>query len=75
MDKKTRKRQRGQALVEYMFIFLLSVTFMYKTVGLFSEYLRDSMSNLGHVMSLNMMTGVCPEDCWFDGYQNTYKAK
>jgi hypothetical protein len=75
MKSKRKRSQAGQALVEYVFIFLFSVMLIGKAVQMFSEFFRDSMGNLGHVVSMNLMTGVCPENCWYDGYRNTFKGR
>jgi hypothetical protein len=41
-----------------------------RLVAGFTDFMRESIGNLGHVMSLNMSTGVCQKQCFYTGYQN-----
>jgi hypothetical protein len=68
------KRNAGQALIEYVFIFLFSATLVFQGVNKFSEFFRDSLGSLAHVLSMNLVTGICSTDCYYDGYRNTYKG-
>lgn len=67
------KKPSGQALIEYMFVMLFIIGVSVKLVGSFSDFFRDSMGNLGHVLTLNLMVGTCEKDCFFKGYKNGYK--
>jgi hypothetical protein len=68
-----RNIPKGQALVEYMFVMLFIIGISVKLVGSFTDFFRDSMGNLGHVLTLNLMVGVCADDCFFSNYKNGYK--
>ncbi len=62
----------GQATLEYLFIMVFVLTLSLKLVGSFSEFMRDSVGNLGHVLSTNLTVGVCKKECFFSGYRNGY---
>jgi hypothetical protein len=49
-------------------IFIISISI--KMVGGFSDFMRDSVGNLGHVLTMNLTVGVCKEQCFFGGYRN-----
>lgn len=61
---------KGQALIEYILLLVFIVGITIKLVGTFSDFFRDSLGNLGHVMTLNLFVGVCENDCLFPGFQN-----
>lgn len=65
-------KNSGQALVEYMFLLLFIIGISVKLVGSFSDFMRDSFGNLGHVLTTNLTTGVCKSQCFFSGYKNGY---
>lgn len=71
--KFLKKIPSGQALIEYMFVMLFIIGISVKLVGSFTDFFRDSMGNLGHVLTLNLMVGVCADDCFFSNYKNGYK--
>lgn len=76
MNKNQRFNQSGQALVEYLFVLMFLTIITYQMVGekgLFTSFMRDSMGNLGHVLTTNLMTGTCANDCFFAGYRNGYR--
>lgn len=64
--------QAGQATVEYLFVMVFIVSISIKLVGSFSEFMRDSVGNLGHVLSMNLTVGVCKEECFYSGFKNGY---
>jgi hypothetical protein len=64
----------GQATVEYIFILAFVLFLGFKVTNLFTGFLRDSMGNVGHVLSLNVTVGVCPKDCYFAGFVNGYEG-
>ena len=66
------RRTRGQATVEYIFILAFVVVLGFKITNLFTNFFRDSMGNVGHVLSSHLTVGICPEDCFFGGYANSY---
>lgn len=71
--KILRLNSKGQALVEYMFVMLFIIGVSVKLIGSFTDFFRDSMGNLGHVLTMNLMVGVCSDDCFFAGYKNGSK--
>lgn len=62
--------KKGQAAIEYLLIMAFVVGLTVKTVGSFSDFFRDSMGNLGDVLTRNLLVGVCPKDCFFAGFKN-----
>ena len=65
-------RSFGQATIEYLFVMIFLVLVSIKLVGAFSDFMRDSVGNLGHVLTMNLTTGVCKKDCFFSNYKNGY---
>jgi hypothetical protein len=65
-------RRGGQATVEYIFILAFAVFFGFKATNLFTNFFRDSMGSVGHVLSTHLTVGICPNDCFFAGYHNGY---
>lgn len=68
-----RKKDSGQATVEYVFILAFAFFLGKQTVGLFSNFFRDEMGKVGHVLSTHLTVGICPTNCFFDGYKNGFK--
>jgi hypothetical protein len=67
--------QIGQATVEYIFILAFALILGFKISNLFTNFFRDSMGNVGHVLSMNLTVGVCPRACFFSGYVNGYEGQ
>lgn len=44
-----------------------------KIVSRFNSFFRDSIGNLGHVLSRNVTVGVCARQCFFGGYRNGFQ--
>jgi hypothetical protein len=65
-------KSSGQAMVEYLFVLLFIVMISVKLVASFTDFMRDSMGNLGHVMTISLSTGICSEHCFFGGVGNGY---
>lgn len=65
----------GQATVEYIFILAFAVFLGLKVTNLFTNFFRDSMGSVGHVLSTNLTVGICPEDCFFSGYANGFAGE
>lgn len=63
-------RHYGQATVEYIFVLFILATLSTRIVGSFNEFFRDSAGNLAHVLSVNLIVGACPENCFYSGYRN-----
>jgi uncharacterized protein (UPF0333 family) len=68
----TSIKSSGQAMVEYLFVMLFIVLISVKLVGAFTDFMRDSMGNLGHIMTISLTTGICSEHCFFGGVGNGY---
>ena len=60
----------GQATIEYLFVLVFIVGVSFKIVGAFSDFMRESVGNLGHELSVNLSSGVCETLCYFPGYRN-----
>ncbi len=67
--------QSGQATVEYIFILAFAVFIGLKVTNSFTDFFRDSMGSVGHVLSTNLTVGICPSDCFFAGYANGYEGE
>lgn len=65
-------RFNGQATIEYLFVMIFLLLMSIKLLGAFTDFMRDSIGNLGHVLSMNLTTGVCAEECYFSGYKNGF---
>ena len=73
MKKLYNFSQRGQALVEYLFVLMFLVVISTQLVGSFTGFMRDSFGNLAHILTVNLMTGTCEKHCFFSGYRNGYE--
>ena len=65
-----KPKNLGQALVEYLFVLLFCVLMVVKMVDVFTDFFRDSVGNLGHVLSIDLSVGICSENCFYTGYEN-----
>ena len=72
MKSRFTVRSFGQATIEYLFVMIFLVLVSIKLVGAFSDFMRDSVGNLGHVLTMNLTTGVCQKDCFFSNYKNGF---
>lgn len=57
-------------MIEYLLVLILSVMLSIQIVNRFTDFFRDSMGNLAHVLTINLMTGVCERECLYQGYKN-----
>jgi hypothetical protein len=64
----------GQATVEYIFILAFAIFLGSNFILSYSEFFSNSIGNISHVLSTNLIVGVCPSECWFAGYENSYKG-
>ena len=69
------KSNKGQATVEFAFVFLFVALILFNVVRSFSDLASSSYGNLAHVLSRNLVVGVCPSECFFGGYRNGYKGQ
>jgi len=65
-----KSKTAGQATVEYVFILAFAFFLGFKITNIFTGFFRDSMGSVGHVLSQNLTVGVCPNNCFFNGYVN-----
>lgn len=68
-----RKKDRGQATVEYIFILLFAFGLGRFALIQFKDFFKNEMGKVGHVLSSHLMVGVCPRNCFFDTYRNGYR--
>lgn len=74
MAKSTKSfKSAGQATIEYLFVMVFIVSISIKMVTAFSEFMRDNVGNLGHVLTMNLTVGVCKEQCFYGGFKNGYQ--
>lgn len=66
---------RGQATVEYIFILAFILLLGFKITNLFTNFFRDSMGGVGHILSTNVTVGVCRSECFFSGYVNGFEGQ
>ena len=63
----------GQAAVEYILLVAFLMTLSLKLVGGFSDFMSESIGNLGHVLTYNLTVGVCEKECFYSNYKNGYR--
>lgn len=71
MSSNIKINSVGQATIEYLFVLIFIVGISLKIVGTFSDFMRESVGNLGHELSVNLSSGVCETICYFPGYRNS----
>lgn len=64
----------GQATVEYIFILAFAVLLGFSVVNKFTDFFRNNLGGVAHVLSTHLTIGVCSSLCWFDGYDNRYSG-
>jgi hypothetical protein len=67
-----KRHNCGQATVEYIFILAFAVILGFNIINKFTGFFRDSMGNVSHVLSTHLTIGICPANCWLDGYYNSF---
>ena len=67
------KRSSGQATVEYIFILAFAAFLGNQSVRIFKDFFRSEIGKVGHELSTHLIVGVCPTNCFFDGYQNGFR--
>ena len=65
-----RLNSLGQAVVEYLLLVAFLIILTSNLALKFTDFMRESVGNLGHVVSLNLSVGVCERDCFFATYNN-----
>lgn len=66
-------RTCGQATVEYIFILAFAIFIARFALLEFRGFFIDTMGNVGHVLSTNLIVGVCKSECFFERYINGQK--
>lgn len=69
-----KKNQKGQALVEYLFVIMFISVIGTKFISKLGKYTSTQMGKMAHVLSLNLTVGICNNQCYFTGYKNGYKG-
>ena len=67
---KNRKKNKGQAVVEYLILFAFMGIIGLKFVQALNKTFGESMGNLGNALTAKLTTGVCKEACFFNGFKN-----
>lgn len=67
--------KKGQALVEYLLLVVFLVMISSKVLISFTDFMRESVGGLGHTMTMNLMVGICKEECFYSNYKNGYKSQ
>lgn len=70
-----KKDQKGQALVEYLFVIMFVSVIGTKFISKIGQFSSTQMGKMAHVLSLNLTVGVCTDQCFFSGYKNGYKGE
>ena len=60
----------GQAVLEYLLVLLITLLIASRFIGGVSESAQNSFGKIAHFLSLNLSTGACAEECFFQGYKN-----
>lgn len=64
----------GQATVEYIFILAFAAFLGFNLIDKFKDFFQANMGSVAHVLSTHLTIGICPSNCWFDGYENRYSG-
>ncbi len=65
----------GQATVEYIFILAFAIILAFNIVNKFTGFFSEQMGGVGHVLSTHLNVGICPTECWFGGYVNSFRGQ
>lgn len=66
------RSQRGQAIIEYVFILAFMMVILVTFVRQYSSAVGRNIRSLNYVLSQFLSTGNCPVSCLMDsgGYEN-----
>jgi hypothetical protein len=64
------QKNSGQALVEYLIVFLFMTLITLKMVNSLREMMGVMVGNLGYVLSDELRVGVCQSDCFINNFKN-----
>ena len=62
--------QKGQATIEYVLTLVIILMLGIKLADGFRNFVGESMGNLAHVLSGHLSSGICEQNCFFNGYKN-----
>ena len=66
-----KKKSSGQAVVEYLIFFTMMSIISFNLVRAIHGFLASNISGLAVVLSRQLKTGVCKDNCFFDLYKNS----
>lgn len=69
-----KQKESGQATVEYIFILAFAVILGFNIITKYTDFFRNTMGGVSHVLSGNLIVGICPKECWYPIYYNSYKG-
>ena len=70
MTIKIKKRAEGQALIEYLLIFVFMTFIAISMVKGLGKTLISSVGHMGFEITEQLTIGVCKQACFFSGYAN-----
>lgn len=65
--------EEGQTTIEYVLILSLVVVVGVVVWNKFGNFTQDVYGNFNETLSKSLTTGVCAQDCFFQGYENAKK--
>jgi len=61
---------KGQAVIEYIFIFAFMALLGVAVLSRFGPFLGDHFGKLSFTISNTLSTGVCKDYCFLSNYEN-----
>jgi hypothetical protein len=74
MDQSQSNHHRGQALIEYLFIFAFVTFLSINIVKGLGKSMLSSVGYMGFELTEQFTIGVCKEYCFYIGYKNQDKG-
>jgi len=63
-------RQKGQATFEYIILLAVVGVMLINVTKLVGSGLSTTAGNLGFNLTKSLKTGVCAQECFYNGYKN-----
>ena len=63
----------GQAVLEYLLVLVITLLIASRFVGEVSDSAQNSFGKIAHYLSVNLTTGACENECFFQGYKNGHR--
>jgi Flp pilus assembly pilin Flp len=63
-------KNHGQAVVEYLVIFAFLAMISIAMARFLGGFLGNTATSLAFQLSNHLSSGVCPQMCFFDGFEN-----